>query len=232
MLRSLAFLLAALLGLSLGCQTSQESIERAEAAAAPSLREASIAAPQPEADRLLIRQGRQHVEVAELQAAIAALTQQVETRGGHVQSSGVEEERAELDLRIPAPELDGLLEAIAALGEEQSRHVSTRDVTEAVADLDAELTNQLALRDRLRQLAGRAEKVEEILKVERELARVQARVDSLTGRLKRLRDDVAMSTLHVTLTEHEEEKRAIWGPVQIVVRGVGWVLEKLWVIEY
>ncbi len=227
MLRALALVTLLLTG----CASLSEPAASPPALAMDGARARVASEASAPAERLLIRRGHQSVEVDELASAVTLLERLVAERGGRIESSRIEERTATQRVRVPTAELDGLLEAVAALGEEKSRQVTAEDVTEAVADLDAELANQVALRDRLRELAARAQKVEEVLQVERELARVQARVDSITGRLERLRKDVAMSTLEVHLTEREHE-RVIWGPVQVVVRGAAWLLEKLWVIEY
>ncbi len=186
----------------------------------------------PAADREIIRNGSQTVEVEDLAASIAKIQVSVGKLQGRVENVYQADRSANLSVRVPAAALDGLMDEVAALGDEEVRSTTSQDVTEQVRDLDAELTNQLALRDRFRELAKRAEKVEDILKVERELARVQSRVDSLTGRLKRLRDQVAMSQLQISLTGPDMKTRSVPGPVQWVVRGVGWFVKKLWVIEY
>ncbi len=228
----------------LACQTGATSPEAghrtsdmASMEAAPARRVASLqAAPAPAVPdaeaREIIRNGSQQVEVDDLRAAEARIEALVTERGGHLQHSSRSDRFLNLTLRVPAEHLDATMDDIAALGEEKERSITRQDVTEQMRDLEAELANQTMLRDRFRALAGRAKSVEDVLKVERELARVQSRVDSLTGRLKRLRTQVSLSELHVTLHGPEVRTRSIPGPLQLIVRGVTWVAKKLWVIEY
>jgi len=211
---------------------SGEAMSSAPVRMAGSSEFAAVSPAPPEAEREIIRNGSQTVEVEDLAASIAKIQQSVAKLQGRVENVYQADRSASLSVRVPAAALDGLMDDVASLGDEEVRSTTSQDVTEQVRDMDAELTNQLALRDRFRELAKRAEKVEDILKVERELARVQSRVDSLTGRLKRLRDQVAMSQLQISLQGPDLKTRSVPGPVQWVVRGVGWFVKKLWVIEY
>ncbi len=103
----------------------------------------------------------------------------------------------EMTLRVPEPRLDETMDRLADLGKVVGRSLRSRDVTEEVIDLEARLRNLQALRDRLRSYLGQALNLEEILKVERELARVQTEIESIEGRLKLLKSQVAMSELEV-----------------------------------
>jgi len=56
-----------------------------------------------------------------------------------------------------------------------------------VIDLDARLANLVAVRDRLQEHLARSTNVSEVIEVERELARLQGDIDSLSGRSTFLR---------------------------------------------
>ena len=81
-----------------------------------------------------------------------------------------------------------------------------------------------ATRDRLRQLLERAGNVQDVIAVERELARVQGEIESLEARLSVMRSQVALSELAVTLRQ-----RPVLGPLGVVAAGAGTVLKKLFV---
>jgi hypothetical protein len=102
----------------------------------------------------------------------------IESRRGDI-SSG------ELSLRIVPAQADRLLETLQALGRLTQHQMTQTDRTNEVVDYQARLNNQKALRDRLRALlAGRVDKVADLLEVERELARVQGEIDSLEGQIR------------------------------------------------
>lgn len=199
----------------------------ADAGFAPAMM-AEAGAPVP-AQRVIIRSGSIVVEVEDLAIASAQLEARVEALGGYVEDSTTTEEMIHLAARVPSTQLDAFLDEAAALGEEKSRSVSGRDVTEEYADIGAELDNLLALRDRLRALLDKAQNVEEILKVERELTRVQTRIDSLTGRKERIEKDVALSMVSVTLQKKPEPR--ILGPLGLLYEGGKWLAIKLFVIS-
>ncbi|HEX5725213.1 MAG TPA: DUF4349 domain-containing protein [Longimicrobiaceae bacterium] len=178
-------------------------------------------------ERLLVQRVSLELEAerpAEAAAQVEAVTRGV---GGYVESATAREaKRVHLVLRIPAASLDSVLAAVSRLGEVEDRRVSALDVTEESTDLEARLQNLVAVRDRLRQHLQRAGGVQDVIAVERELARVQTEIDALEARLKRLRTDVAMS--QVTLDIH---RKRVLGPLGLLLAGLGWLIGKLFVIQ-
>ena len=172
----------------------------------------------------LVRRGWLDLTV-EAPPATAARAQEI-TLGfsGLVQTATVSEDEAKLVLRVPEPRLDEALDQLSTLGEVDSRRLSANDVTEEVIDLEARVASLIGVRDRLRALLERSSGMSEIMSVERELARVQAEIDSIEGRLRHLRSRAVMAEL--SLSARRERKL---GPIGLLVVGTGWVLEKLFV---
>lgn len=127
-----------------------------------------------------------------------------------------------LELRVPAPRLDRVLADLRNLGHVDHESMIVADVTDEIGDLDARLQNLVAVRGRLRGYLERAESIEDIVSVERELTRVQIEIDRITAELDRLRDDVAMS--HISL---ELSRKRTLGPLGAVGVGLAWVFKKL-----
>ena len=172
----------------------------------------------------LVRRGWLDLTV-EAPPATAARAQEI-TLGfsGLVQTATVSEEEAKLVLRVPEPRLDEALDQLSTLGEVDSRRLSANDVTEEVIDLEARVASLIGVRDRLRALLDRSTGMSEIMSVERELARVQAEIDSIEGRLRHLRSRAVMAEL--SLSARRERKL---GPIGLLVVGAGRLLEKLFV---
>jgi hypothetical protein len=180
-----------------------------------------------EQGRLYAMTASQTIEVKEVEPAVKAVEEVVKKSGGHVQSQSVREnEQAHLTLRVPPNQLLPTLDALASLGKEESRSVSSDDVTEKYIDTEARLKNAIALRDRLKALLNQAKDVKDVLEIEKELARVQGDIDSMEGRLKKLKEQVDHATVDLTLN-----RRKILGPLGYVVYGVGWLIQKLFVIQ-
>lgn len=225
--------LAAALLASASCATKKTMwAAPSESGTAAFERTQSAAEPPPnEAERLIARTAYLGLEVADLANSVPLAEAKARELGALVVSSTLSQHAAAFVFRVPALRLDAVLASLAALGKVQKREVSATDVTESVADLEARLVNQLALRERLRAVLARGTNVEELLAVERELARVQTEIDMLDGQLTRMRASVAMSTISLTLQEkpepEEKAKPRIVGPLG----AAWWVVKKLWVVR-
>ncbi|MBT6400366.1 MAG: DUF4349 domain-containing protein, partial [Verrucomicrobia bacterium] len=86
-----------------------------------------------------------------------------------ITSSSLTDDRYKATIRVPSNSLSSLMQSLQSVGKITSSHVSMDDVTTAYLDLEAALKNKRALRDRLRALLSQATKVEDILKIEKEL---------------------------------------------------------------
>lgn len=167
------------------------------------------------------------MSVREPEDVLPAASRIVREAGGYVEESATRRDaNVWLVGRVPAQRLEAVMDSIAALGDEQRRSVSTRDVTEETSDLETRIRNAAALRDRLRQLLARARDVEDVLAIEKELARVQSEVESMQARLERLESQVELSALSVTL-----QRERVLGPLGYVGYGLWWVVSKLFVIR-
>ncbi len=177
--------------------------------------------------REIIKAATQRVEVKDLKVANQTIQETTTKLGGYVEESNLSEEKtARFEIRVPSANLDQALEAMAGLGKEEYREVSAVDVTGQSVDLEAQLKNSKTMRDRLQQLIAKATAVKDILEIETQLQRVQTEIDSLEGRLKLLKNQVALSKISLTL----ERERQL-GPLGYVFYGVGWVVEKLFVLN-
>jgi uncharacterized membrane protein YccC len=123
---------------------------------------------------------------------------------GNTSVSGGEQatRSATLELKIPAARFDQAVGGLRPLGKVESVQVHAEDVGEEYVDLSARTANARRLEERLLGLlATRTGKLEDVLAVERELARVRQEIDTQEGRLRYLRTRAAVSTLNVTVHE-------------------------------
>jgi len=159
------------------------------------------------APTMVIRNGQASVEVDKLDPAIAKLRQLAAQLGGYIANSsmsgGKDQTRsAMLELKIPAQRFDQALNGLATLGKVESVNATAEDVGEEYVDITARVNNAHRLEDRLISLlATRTGKLQDVLSVERELARVREEIERYEGRLRFLKSRVATSTLSVTIHE-------------------------------
>ncbi len=156
---------------------------------------------------MLIRTGTASIEVDSLEAGIAQLRALALRLGGLVGnttiSSGSEEtRRASVELRIPSASFDRAVSGLAPIGRVEQVNVTAEDVGEEYTDVTARVANARRLESRLLDLLERRTgRLEEVLNLERELARVREEIERYEGRLRYLRTRASISVLTITLHE-------------------------------
>ena len=107
-------------------------------------------------------------------------------------------------IRVASGQFDAAIADIAALGKLRRKNIAGQDVTEEYLDYQIRLENAEKARNRYLDLLGKAENVEEILKVEKELERLNETIDLLKGRMARIEHLEAYSTITVELEERKK----------------------------
>ncbi|HEX7335575.1 MAG TPA: DUF4349 domain-containing protein [Gemmatimonadales bacterium] len=159
------------------------------------------------ASRLIIRTGQASIEVDSLESSMAGLRRLVQRSGGFVADASIQSGRkqlrtASLELKVPASRFDELIEGLEPIGRLQFVNVGADDVSEEFVDLTARVANGHRLEDRLVELLRtRTGKLQDVLTVERELARVREEIERMEGRLRFLKQSAQLSTLSVSLYE-------------------------------
>jgi hypothetical protein len=104
-------------------------------------------------------------------------------------------------LRVKADSLQMALKDIASLGKVKYKNIYAEDITEEYADLKIRLENAQKARTRYLELLAKAITVEETLKVEKELERLNTEIDLLEGKMNRMDHLEEYSTINVTLQQ-------------------------------
>jgi len=160
-----------------------------------------------EAPTMVIRTGQAFIEVEKVDPAVLKVRQLAAQFGGYITNSSISGGRdqirqATLELKIPSLKYDPAVESLSTIGKVETVTSNAQDVGEEFVDVTARVTNARRLEERLiTLLANRTGKLDEVLRVERELARVREEIERYQGRLRYMSSRVAMSTL--TITVHE-----------------------------
>lgn len=150
------------------------------------------AAPEPPTSaRMLVQRGEIAIEVARADDAARAFLAQVAEWGGYLQS----QQGSRYVVRLPVARFDDAFAALRGFGRVLRESRTADDVTEEYVDLGIRLDNARKARERLLEVLAKAEKVEDILRVEVELRRLTEEIERMEGRRKFLADQVAMATL-------------------------------------
>jgi len=137
------------------------------------------------------------------QACVAAGTSVCQVIGSETSRVGQDDLNARLEIRATPAYIDrfkaGLPEdAKGAGGRIASATTESEDLTRSLIDSEARLRAQTTLRDRLQGLlATRNGSLEDLLKVESELARVQGEIDAAQSTLREMQTRVATSRLTI-----------------------------------
>jgi Domain of unknown function (DUF4349) len=159
------------------------------------------------ASRLIVRTGQASIEVDSLNPSMAELRRIVQRVGGFVADASIQSGRnqirsATLQVKVPSERFDDLTMGLEPLGRLQFVNVGAQDVSEEFVDLTARVANGQRLEDRLVELLRtRTGKLQDVLTVERELARIREEIERMEGRLRFLKTSAQLSTLSINLFE-------------------------------
>ncbi|NRA23073.1 MAG: DUF4349 domain-containing protein [Oleispira sp.] len=178
-----------------------------------------------EQERKLIKRSWLIVGVKNLAVAQSNAKTIVEQQAGYIQHSNDEQGKSfSLSIRVPQNHYLPTLKQLRSVGKVVSENEDVQDVTTEFIDNQARLDNLYKLRNRIRLLLGQADRIEDILKIERELNRTQSEIDRLEGRMKYLKGQVDYASI-----EFSAEKQKTYGPLGYFFMGIWWGIEKLFV---
>lgn len=151
---------------------------------------------------LLIYRATLTMAVFETRKVMDAIERMAKEAGGYL----VNRNDGQITVRVPARSFDNALDQFAKQGDELRRDVQVSDVTEQYSDLAIRLRNAESMRDRLEALLEKVSNVEEALAVEAQLERVAGTIELIKGKLKRLRELIAFSTITVVFEARPVDK--------------------------
>ena len=116
-----------------------------------------------------------------------------------INSNVNKESNANISARIAPDKLGAFLDFLAqGDGKIESHQVSADDYTMEYSDVDASIKNLVAVRDRISSLLNsRAQTVDDILRIEQELSRIQIQLDQHTARMRILQKMTMLATVNI-----------------------------------
>ena len=169
-------------------------------------------------DRMIIYNASVDLEVKNPDSAINAVKAIAKQYAGYTQ----EIQPAKVVIRVKSSRLSDALVSLSDVGRVKSKSISGEDVTETYMDLGIRLSNAEKARTRYLELLNKAVTVEEVIKVEKELERLNETIDLLKGKINRLDHLNEYSTISVYLDK--KTKPGILGYVAIgAYKGVKWL---------
>lgn len=161
----------------------------------------------PPIQRKIIYTARLDVVVEQFDPVPAQVEQLAQAHGAFISNSSIDTASGRprsgtWTIRVPVGRYAQLLQAADELGELQRRTEDSQEVTAEYFDVQTRLRNKEREEERLLEhLASATGTLEEILAVEKELARVRTESEQLAGRLRMLNDLTSLSTVTIHVSE-------------------------------
>jgi len=157
-------------------------------------------------DRKIVKTGSMTLEVGNITETINKIAKITNELNGYVVSSHKYdyERRVEgrITIRVPFEKFEEAFARLRQLATAVLYETTTaKDVTEEYVDLEAQLSNLLATEAQYLALLEKAENVEEMLMVQKELSKVRGEIEQIEGRMKYLEQTSETSLIEVNLQE-------------------------------
>ncbi len=167
------------------------------------------APPQPEVkERLKVEESNISLVVDQVRPKVEQITDYVVGRGGYLVSSSISQPQeapfATLVVRLPNQELRPTLAYLRQLAVKvTNEYLQGWDVTDEYLDLEARLKTLYQTKAKFEEILAQAQKVNEILQVQREIINLQEQIDRLKGRQEYLRKTAQNAKLTIYLSTDE-----------------------------
>ena len=159
----------------------------------------------------IIKDGRLGMDVKNLSASKTNIDTIVRNLGGYYDNESLSNNdyatAYDLKIRIPSDKFEILIAKIeSGEGEVSYKEIDARDVTEEFIDLETRLGNKQKYLTRYQELLRNAKNIKEILDIEEKIRVLEEEIESTTGRLKYLNDQVNYSTLELNISQKKAFK--------------------------
>ncbi len=159
------------------------------------------------ASHMIIKNGEIKLLVEDTDIAIDRATQVIGDLGGYIISSrvwyqpyadGENYKYATITIGVPVDQFERALSRLRGLAVKVlDETASGEDVTNQFVDLQSQVTNLEATRDRIKSFLDDAQTVDEALRINQELSNIEAQIEQLKGQMNYLQDRSAYSTITV-----------------------------------
>lgn len=159
------------------------------------------------ARRKVIMTGELTLKVRNVEESGKRLAALANELGGFIAGSSLTRDaqgglQAQITLRIPQQHFDRAIEQIEKLGTVENKNLQGQDVTAQFVDLQARMKSRKIHEERILAIMRNASKLDDLLRLEQELARIRTEIEQMEGQLRYLSDQVSLSTITVHLHGH------------------------------
>ena len=152
-------------------------------------------------NRIIVHTGNMLLVVDDVAGSVDRITVMAREFGGWVVNSDrSSRHRGFVAIRVPAESLTGVMDRLEGTAiDVKARSLTSEDVTDEYVDSQSRLVSLRETERVLLELLGRADDVEDALKVQQGITQLQVQIEELQGRINFLEETAAYSLLMVSL---------------------------------
>ena len=164
-----------------------------------------------------------NAETEDLDAAIAAIDQQIAAMGGYVEDQSIyngsayDSQRyrnANLAIRIPAQQVDTFTDKVSGIANVVHKEKNLEDITLTYNATESRVKALETEQTRLLELLAEAETMSDLLEIEARLSDVRYELEQVTSQLRLYNNQIDFATIHLSLSEVQEytpvEEPTLW----------------------
>jgi hypothetical protein len=168
-------------------------------------------------ERKIIKNAYLSMEVGQYQGVVRQVEDIAVSLGGYIQDSShiVSQQNnysGQLVIRVPQQSFELAVAQIEELGRLKSKRLAGEDVTMEYYDVEGRLKVAREKEGRLLDLLKKADRLEDIINIERELGYTMNEIEHLTGRIRYLNQMTGLATINLNLTEPVIKTEMITAP--------------------
>lgn len=186
----------------------------------------NLAVPDPcTSIQKVIRRAWMDIEVEDFDKAKVKIDSITKVHKAYTLSNNFEQDEtrlsSDIEIKVTANSLDSLITDLTCVAKKvNSQNISTNDVTEKYIDIQAQIQNKQKVERTFIKLLNKATTVDEILKIQTELGKIRAELESVQGRMKYLDNQVSLSSisLHIYQQLAPQPKVSFWNMIKDAIK--------------
>lgn len=165
----------------------------------------------PLSNRKIVKHVDLTMETMTFDETLAKIMETIAQAGGYVESQSVDgqsmrnrsyyERSANVYARIPAESIGGITTELGELCSITQKGERVDDITDRYFDADAHLKTLQLQEERLLEILSKADKLEDVITLEKALSETRYEIETLTAQLRRMDSQITYSYLNIYLNE-------------------------------
>ncbi|WP_125718408.1 DUF4349 domain-containing protein [Flavobacterium ustbae] len=167
-----------------------------------------------EIEQKIIKQANLRFETDNLENTFAQIQKSVKANNGNIfndtEGKNYDNVNRILVIKVPSQNFDRFISEVSkGVSYFDEKQISAEDVTEQFIDLTSRLKTKKKLEERYLEILKKANKVSEILEIEKQISAIREEIEAKEGQLKYLESRVSESTITIEFYKTIAEKEGV-----------------------